>query len=118
MPRTLGTLEKIFYAAEAYLPSYEQGADLIIVRAPDGQLWGVACEFELCTQDIEKATVSGQQPFDEADPKFAEVRWSPCHDGIGLLPASWQDLMTAGLADCIAGYQLESRLGIQRFTQG
>ena len=65
-----------------------------------------------------RQTLSGQQPFDEADPKFAEVRWSPCHDGIGLLPASWQDLMTAGLADCIAGYQLESRLGIQRFTQG
>ena len=26
MRRTPGTLEKIFYAAEAYLPSYEQGA--------------------------------------------------------------------------------------------
>lgn len=118
MPRTPGTLEKIFYAAHAYLPRYEQGADLIIVRAADGQLWGLACEFDLCTRDIRQATVSARHPFDAADPKFAEARWSPCHDDIGLLPASWEDLMIAGLADCIAGYQLQSQLGIQPFPRG
>ncbi|POA57850.1 MULTISPECIES: hypothetical protein [unclassified Pseudomonas] len=118
MPRTPGTLEKIFYAAHAYLPSYGQGADLIIVRAVDGQLWGLACEFDLCTRDIRQAAVSGPQPFDAADAKFAEAQWSPHHDDIGLLPASWEDLMNAGLADCIAGYQLQSQLGIQPFPGG
>lgn len=112
-----GKLEKIFYAVDAYLPSYEQGADLIIVRAPDGQLWGVAREFELCTRDIEKAAVHRDHPFDITDPKFGEARWSTCDDSIGLLPASWEELMKAGMADFIAGYQLESRLGIQRFVQ-
>ncbi|MGC5701609.1 hypothetical protein J4P02_15540 [Pseudomonas sp. NFXW11] len=116
MSRTPGKLEKIFYAAEAYLPSYEQGADLIIVRAADGQLWAVACEFELCTRDIDKAAVHCHQPFDVADPKFAAARWSTCDDSLGLVPATWEDLTQAGLADFITGYQLESRLGIQRFV--
>lgn len=110
-------MQKFFYAADAYLPTYEQGADLIMVKTASGELWGVACEFDLCTQDIEQAVVRCNDPFDATDPKFAQARWTGYEDRIGMTPASWADLTHAGLADFIAGYQLESELGIHRFPQ-
>lgn len=108
-------MEKIFYAADAYLPSYEQGADLIMVKSRAGELWGVSLEFETCTRDITLATVPRNGAFDENDPRFAQADWVEYSDAIGLIPAGWEELMSAGLSAAIVGYQLESELGIQRF---
>ncbi|MBK5538170.1 hypothetical protein JFV28_13365 [Pseudomonas sp. TH05] len=108
-------MEKIFYAADAYLPSYDQGADMIMVKSSAGALWGVSLEFDICTRDIALATVPRNATFDEHDPRFAQAHWVEYSDAIGLVPAGWEDLMHAGLSDHVCGYQLGSELGIRRF---
>jgi hypothetical protein len=108
-------MQKIFYAADAYLPSYDQGADLIMVKSPAAELWGVSLEFDICTRDIALATVPRNATFDEHDPRFAQAHWVEYSDAIGLVPAGWEDLMHAGLSDHVCGYQLGGELGIHRF---
>ncbi|MBV4466979.1 hypothetical protein KVG95_27070 [Pseudomonas sp. SWRI79] len=110
-------MEKIFYAADAYVSTYAQGADLIIVKSNDGIIYGASCEFDICTKDITKVAIPKGGVFDENDKKFAEAEWIEYTDDIGTIPAGWEDIVNAGLSDYISGYQLESEVGIHRFKK-
>lgn len=108
-------MEKIFYVTESYVASYQQGAYLVIVKSASGKLYGVSCEFEICTSDIEMASVSVGGFFDALDEKYSMVNWVPYGDEVGMIPAGWEDVISSGLSGCIIGYQLESELEVHRF---
>ncbi|OOL36197.1 MULTISPECIES: hypothetical protein [Pseudomonas] len=110
-------MEKIFYAADAYVSTYGQGADLIIIKSPEGTIYGAACEFDICTKDITKVSIQQGETFDASDKKFEEAEWLEYTDDIGTTPAGWEDIVNAGLSDFVSGYQLESEVVIHRFKK-
>jgi hypothetical protein len=108
-------MEKIFYAADAYVSTYAQGADLLIIKSANGTIYGASFEFDICTKDIEKVAIKKGEIFNEADKKFEEAEWIEFTDDIGTTPASWLDIMDSGLSSFISGYQLESEMTIHKF---
>lgn len=108
-------MEKIFYTADAYIKTYSQGTDLLIIKSNDGTLYGASFEFDICTKDITKVAIRKGEIFNESDTKFEEAEWLEFTDDLGTVPASWQDLMNSDLSDFISGYQLESEVTVHRF---
>lgn len=116
-PHKYGYMGKIFYAADAFVSAYGQGADLIIIKSSDGTIYGASCEFDICTKDIAKASITNGEIFDASDRKLKEAEWLEFTDDIGTTPAEWEDIINAGLSDFVSGYQLESEVGIYRFKK-
>jgi hypothetical protein len=108
-------MKKIFYTAEAYISTYAQGTDLVIIKSADGTLYGASFEFDICTKDIIKAAIGKNETFNEDNSKFTEAEWVEYTDDIGTVPASWLDITTNALPDIILGYQLEGEATIHHF---
>lgn len=108
-------MEKIFYTADAFINTYAQGTDLLIIKSTNGTLYGASFEFDICTKDIVKAAIRKDETFNETDKKFEEAEWTEFTDDIGTIPASWQDITELDLSDFISGYQLESEVVTHRF---
>lgn len=108
-------MEKIFYTADAYISTYAQGTDLLIVKSSDGEMYGASFEFDICTKDIKKVSIRNGETFNESDKRFEDAEWAEFTDEIGTIPASWQEIIASGLSDFISGYQLESEVVVHRF---
>ncbi|GFM88754.1 hypothetical protein PSCICO_41530 [Pseudomonas cichorii] len=109
-------MEKIFYATDAYIKEYAQGAYLIMIKSLSGAIYGLSCEFEVYTQDIVNAAVKKNEEFNITDERFDKVNWIEFDSEVGTIPASWEDIKKAGLSDYVIGYQLESEVEIHRFS--
>ena len=106
------TIEKIYYVTEAFISSYNQGTDLLMVKAKSGEIFGLSPEFEICTKDIE--IVSGQY---NPDRPYYQAQWIDFCSEIGTIPASWADISSTDIADLVVGYRLESDLQVHRFKE-
>ncbi len=42
--------------------------------------------------------------------------WSDYTDEVGVIPASWEEIESAGLSKYVVGYSLESSLDVHRFN--
>lgn len=104
------TIEKIYYVTEAFVSSYSQGTDLLMVKAKSGDIFGLSSEFEICTKDIE--LVSGQYTPDRP---YSQAQWIDFCSEIGTVPAGWADISGTGIAELVVGYRLESDLQVHRF---
>jgi len=99
---------KIYYIVEAYIGSMAQGTDLALVKARDGEIYGCSFEFDLCTREI--------GPFCPNSDSYSKVVWSDYTDEVGVIPASWEEIESAGLSKYVVGYSLESSLDVHRFN--
>jgi hypothetical protein len=104
------TIEKIYYVTEAFISSYNQGTDLLIIKTKSGEIFGLSSEFEICTKDIEM--VSGQYNISRP---YSQAKWVEFSSDIGTIPAGWSDISDTNIADLIIGYRLESELQVHRF---
>jgi hypothetical protein len=104
------TMEKIYYVTEAFISTYNQGTDLLIIKTNSGEIFGLSSEFEICTKDIE--LVSGHY---SADRPYSQALWVDFNSEIGTTPAGWSDISGTKIADLIIGYRLESELQVHRF---
>ncbi|MHA3736983.1 hypothetical protein ACXR0M_15130 [Pseudomonas sp. Eth.TT006] len=114
-PNVCFKMKKIFYTAEAYISAYAQGSDLILTRSKDDTIYGASFEFNTCTKDISKASIKNDEIFNKNDQKFESAEWTGLTKNLELLPASWLDIMNAGLSDFVLGYQVEGEITIHKF---